>query len=102
MNNLTQQATIEGLEQTCDALTEHMFVFKDLYLAWDASQIDDEGFIARLASHAEGLPGASLVKRDALKQAQALEGALAAIDRDPVGAREEIEAELARLRQFGP
>jgi len=88
-------------QQERDALAEHMFVFKDLYLAWNTCQIDDDGFIARLASHAEELPGASLVKRDAQKQAQALEGALAAIDKDPVGAREEIKAELARLRQFG-
>jgi hypothetical protein len=38
------------------------------------------------------------VKRDALKQSQALELALAAIDRDPVGAREEISGMLLFLR----
>ena len=96
MNNL------KLAQQERDELAEHMFVFKDLYLAWNTRQIDDAGFIARMASHAEGLPGASLVKRDAQKQSQALELALAAIDKDPVGAREEIKAELARLRQFGP
>jgi len=38
------------------------------------------------------------VKRDALKQVEALELALAAIDRDPLGAREEISGMLLFLR----
>ena len=89
---------IAELEQERDALAASLFEFKGLYYKWNTRQVDDAGLLASIVSHAEDLPGASLVKRDAQKQAQALEGALAAIDRDPLGAREEISGMLLFLR----
>jgi|AntDeeMinimDraft_5_1070356.scaffolds.fasta_scaffold14995_4 hypothetical protein len=91
-------ARIEEVERERDALAASLFVFKGLYLAWDTRQIDDDGFHTGLAAYAGELPGTSLIQRDAQKQAQALEGALAAIDRDPLGAREEISGMLLFLR----
>jgi len=91
-------ARIEEVERERDALAEHLFVFKGLYVQWVTGQVDDDGFLASLIYYAGELPGASLVKRDALKQSQALELALAAFDKDPVGAREEISGMLLFLR----
>ena len=89
---------MSNIRQERDALAASLFVFKGLYLAWDTRQIDDDGFHTGLAAYAGELPGTSLIQRDAQKQAQALEGALAAIDRDPLGAREEISGMLLFLR----
>jgi hypothetical protein len=100
MSNSRQEfdAKIEDLKQERDELAAHIFKFKGLYLEWNTRQIDDDEFISFMPHYAEGLPGTSLVKRDALKQAQALDLALAAIDKDPVGAREEISGMLLFLR----
>jgi hypothetical protein len=95
---LAYKAGAENMQQERDELAAHIFKFKGLYLEWNTRQIDDDEFISFMPHYAEGLPGTSLVKRDALKQSQALELALAAIDRDPVGAREEISGMLLFLR----
>jgi hypothetical protein len=96
--NIENDKLLAELEEERDALAAHIFKFKGLYLEWNTRQKDDAEFIAMMPRYAEELPGASLARRDAQKQAQALEGALAAIDRDPVGAREEISGMLLFLR----
>jgi hypothetical protein len=100
MSNSRQEfdSKIEDLKQERDEMAAHIFKFKGLYLEWNTRQKDDAEFIAMMPRYAEELPGASLVKRDAQAQAQALELALAAIDKDPVGAREEISGMLLFLR----
>jgi len=101
MSNSRQEfdAKIEDLKQERDEMAAHIFKFKVLCFKWNTRQVDDAGFLAGLVAYAGKLPGTSLIQRDSQKQAQALELALAAIDRDPLGAREEISGMLLFLRR---
>jgi hypothetical protein len=97
--NIENDKLLAELEEERDALAAHVFYFKRIYTQRDTWQIDDDEFISFMPHYAEGLPGTSLARRDALKQAQALDLALAAIDKDPAGAREEISGILMFLRR---